>query len=133
MEFNLEDYRLSDSTLQEMLAKPRTAKVRRTRGLFIRGPIPIEWVRQAALLPGKAAVAVGMAVWHGMGMEARGGALKLTPRLLNRLGVNRKSANRGEWLSKSRISSLVIYLRSKAWSSRQPICLPSGRTHRKTD
>src|SRR6516225_9395947 len=95
MEFNLEDYRLSDSTLQEMLAKPRTAKVRRTRGLFIRGPIPIEWVRQAALLPGKAAVAVGMAVWHGMGMEARGGALKLTPRLLNRLGVNRKSANRG--------------------------------------
>ena len=68
---------------EEAIAKP----------LFIRGPIPLPWVEQAAQLPGKA-LALGIGLWwlHGM---ARNAEVKLTKRLLQTFNVSRDAAADG--------------------------------------
>ena len=68
---------------EEAVAKP----------LFIRGPIPLPWVEQAAQLPGKAFV-LGIGLWwlHGMARDAE---VKLTKRLLQTFNVSRDAAADG--------------------------------------
>jgi hypothetical protein len=70
-------------------AKPPAAR----RGKFVRGPIPLDWLRRAAELPGKA-LAVGVALWFLRGCRKRT-TVKLTRRTLDRLGVGRKPGYRG--------------------------------------
>jgi DNA-binding MarR family transcriptional regulator len=58
--------------------------------LFLRGPIPLNWLGSAAALPGKT-LHVGIALWwlHGM---ARGKPFKLTQKALQTLNVERDAA-----------------------------------------
>ena len=70
---------------------------------FLRGPIPLDWLRRAAGLP-KSALVVGLALWHGGGMawdEDRGRPIKggncfvrVETKLLARLGVGRRTGYR---------------------------------------
>ena len=59
--------------------------------LFLRGPIPLNWLGSAAALPGKT-LHVGIALWwlHGM---ARGKPFKLTQKALQTLNVERDAAS----------------------------------------
>ena len=65
----------------------------KTKGLFIRGPIPIPWVEKVAKLPGKAlALAVGLWWLHGM---AKGGEVTVSRKMLERLNLSRDAAADG--------------------------------------
>ena len=74
---------LSTGKLEEFQATP----------LFIKGPIPLTWCSQVALLPGKA-FALAMALWwlHGM---SKGGEFKLSKKALQAFNVSRDACNDG--------------------------------------
>ena len=59
--------------------------------LFLRGPIPLDWLGSAAVLPGKT-LNVGIALWwlHGM---TNGKPFKLTQKALQTLNVERDAAS----------------------------------------
>lgn len=63
------------------------------RDLFLRGPIPVEWLDKAAALPGKT-FNIAVALWwlHGM---AKGKPFKLTQRALSCFHVGRDAASDG--------------------------------------
>jgi hypothetical protein len=56
--------------------------------LFLRGPIPLEWLVKAAALPGKT-LNVAIALWWLYGM-AKGQPFKLTRRSLKYLSVGQR-------------------------------------------
>jgi hypothetical protein len=58
--------------------------------LFLRGPIPLEWLAKAAALPGKT-LNVAIALWWHHGM-AKDQPFKLTRRALKSLSVERDAA-----------------------------------------
>ena len=58
--------------------------------LFLRGPIPLEWLARASALPGKT-LNVAIALWWHHGM-ANGLPFKLTRRSLKYLSVGRDAA-----------------------------------------
>lgn len=60
---------------------------------FLRGPIPLNWIAQAARLPGKA-FQVGMALWFLSGIK-RSRTVALSGSVLEEFGVNRYAAYRG--------------------------------------
>jgi len=60
------------------------------KSLFVRGPIPLAWLRRAARLPGKT-INVAVALWWRHGM-AKGRPFKLTQMALNALNVGRDAA-----------------------------------------
>jgi len=65
----------------------------RKKDLFIRGPIPLDWLSRAAKLPGKALHVALAALWlQGM---AKGKPFKLSRRALERLNVERDAASSG--------------------------------------
>jgi hypothetical protein len=65
----------------------------KTKGLFIRGPIPMPWVERVAQLPGKAlALALGLWWLHGM---AKGGEVTVSRKMLERLNLSRDAAADG--------------------------------------
>ena len=57
---------------------------------FLRGPIPMAWLNEAARLPGKA-LNLGIAIWWLDGM-AKTKTFKLTGKALDQLGVSRDAA-----------------------------------------
>lgn len=61
--------------------------------LFLRGPIPLEWLSKAATLPGKT-IHLSLALWwlHGM---AKGVSFKLTQKSLRSLNVDRGATSAG--------------------------------------
>ena len=61
--------------------------------LFVKGPIPLEWVSRAAALPGKA-LNVAVALWWQHGM-AKGKPFKLTRMSLKYLSVERAASSAG--------------------------------------
>ena len=61
--------------------------------LFLRGPIPLVWLSEAAKLPGKT-LNVAIALWWRHGM-ARGRPFKLTRMALKALNVKRDAASAG--------------------------------------
>jgi hypothetical protein len=71
----------------------RTLVVAPKKELFLRGPIPLEWLAVAAKLPGKT-INVAIALWwcHGM---AKGEPFKLTQRALMALNVERGAESAG--------------------------------------
>src|SRR5262249_6109732 len=58
------------------------------RGKFLRGPVPLPWLRRAAEHSGQA-LAVGLALWSLRGVLNRR-TVRLTRRTLGRLGIGRK-------------------------------------------
>ena len=63
------------------------------KALFLRGPVPLEWLQQAAALPGKT-LNVAIALWWRHGM-ANGRPFKLTQQALKYLNVKRDAASAG--------------------------------------
>ena len=57
---------------------------------FLKGPIPMAWLNEAAKLPGKA-INLGLAIWWLAGM-AQTKTFKLTGKALDQLGVSRDAA-----------------------------------------
>ena len=57
---------------------------------FLKGPIPMAWLNEAAKLPGKA-INLGLAIWWLAGM-AQTKTFKLTGKALDQLGVSRDTA-----------------------------------------
>jgi hypothetical protein len=63
------------------------------KSLFLRGPIPLDWLGRAARLPGKALnVALAICWLHGMTKNA---PVKLTKKALSHLHVSRDAATDG--------------------------------------
>ncbi|WP_145279440.1 hypothetical protein [Tautonia plasticadhaerens] len=60
-------------------------------GQFLKGPIPLDWLSAAARLPGKAPLAVALAIRFESGRRGDAESVKVTNPLVARLGVSRKS------------------------------------------
>lgn len=56
-------------------------------GLFIKGPLPLDWFEVAAALPGKT-LHVALAIWFQVGLE-RSPTVRLSQKRLARFGVSR--------------------------------------------
>jgi len=82
--------------INEVLSEPSQQRrdVQRTtrERQFVRGPIPMAWLEQAARLPGKT-LAVGLLLWFLRGMS-KGGVIVLTHSLLARFAIDRKASYR---------------------------------------
>lgn len=70
------------------------ASTPRINGEFLKGPIPLSWLSVASSLPGKAPLAVALAIWFESGRR-RSNQIILTSAILERFGVKRKSKYRG--------------------------------------
>jgi hypothetical protein len=73
--------------------KKRTKTPRKPRhieGEFLKGPIPLNWLSVASGLSGKAALAVGLAIWFEAGRR-KSKEVRLTTAILQRFNVNRKA------------------------------------------
>lgn len=73
-----------DATTGKLVESPKAA-------IFLRGPIPLDWLGSAAALPGKT-LHVGIALWWLYGM-AKGNPFKLTQKALRTLNVERDAAS----------------------------------------
>ena len=73
-----------DSSTGKYIDAPLTAP-------FLKGPIPMVWLNEAAKLPGKA-LNLGLAIWWLAGM-AKTTAFKLTGKALEQLDISRDAAS----------------------------------------
>mgnify|MGYP000893554201 FL=1 len=73
-----------DSATGKYVAAPLSAP-------FLKGPIPMAWLNEAAKLPGKT-LNLGLAIWWLAGM-AKTKTFKLTGKALAQLGVSRDAAS----------------------------------------
>jgi hypothetical protein len=105
---------LDKASARRRLAGPKP------RGKFLRGPVPLDWLRRAACLPGKA-LAVGLALWFLRGVQKRR-TVRLTTGTLERFGVNRWAAYRA--LNRLSGAGLVQVRRSVGRSPVVTILLP---------
>jgi hypothetical protein len=87
-------FRLPEAKLQEILALSNRAMLpRHQQGeLFLRGPIPLIWLRAASTLPGRA-LSVAIALWFLAGCE-RSRVVALPNGLCASFGVDRFSKRR---------------------------------------
>ena len=83
------------------------------KALFLRGPIPLDWLARAAGLPGKT-LNVSLALWWHHGM-AKGKPFKLTRKALEYFNVERDAV--GKALSRLEQAGLIQVERS---SGRRP-------------
>lgn len=74
---------------------------------FIKGPIPLNWLRQAATLGrGKSSLSVGLALWFQSGLE-RNRTIKLTSNLTKLFSLSRDGCYSGlELLQKAGLISI---------------------------
>jgi hypothetical protein len=72
------------------VAGPRGA---RAQVPFLKGPVPLPWLRVAARLKGRA-LHVGIALWFLAGLE-KSRDVRLAPKALANLGVDRHAGYRG--------------------------------------
>ena len=77
----------------QLSAVSGTLVVAAKKELFLRGPIPLEWLAVAAKLPGKT-LNVASALWWRHGM-AKGKPFKLTQRALKAMNVERDAERMG--------------------------------------
>jgi hypothetical protein len=63
--FDIDKFRyVPKCEVPQELEKPTQTMI---KGQFLKGPIPIDWLSQAAKLPGKSALLVGIAIWFHSG------------------------------------------------------------------
>ena len=79
----------SDAVLDSASKKPPR---HRPGQEFLRGPIPLAWLRAATVLPGKA-LAVGLVLWFKAGITKRR-EVKMTTKLLHKFGLSRYAGYR---------------------------------------
>ncbi|MEX1230836.1 MAG: hypothetical protein WEB58_11395 [Planctomycetaceae bacterium] len=80
--------RMTDETRQRWQEKQKREATR-----FLRGPVPVHWIKQAAALPGKA-LAVGIAIWFLCGLRKRS-KLKFSRATWEQFGLSRSATYRG--------------------------------------
>ncbi len=95
---------LTDASKARQRKPPSDAKAE-----FLKGPVPMSWLREAAKLGGKAVV-VGLALWFRHGIEGSG-PVKLTRKLLAGLHVSRTTAR--DCLRKLEAAGLVSVDRAR--------------------
>lgn len=94
--------------------KPKQIPRHKTGEWFVKGPIPGEWLSEAAKLPGRV-LHVGVALWFAAGLSKQR-EVKLTRQLLARFGIK---PDAGRWaLKKLETAGLVSVHRT---SGRSPI------------
>jgi len=71
---------------------PRVSNLRDASPPFIKGPIPLAWMKAVAMLPGKS-LHVGLALWYLAGVK-KTKTVTLGNRLLESFGVDRKTKSR---------------------------------------
>ncbi len=89
---DLQHVQLPPDTLPLGVLVPATPSRRRPQGRFLKGPIPLAWLRAAAQLPGKA-LHVGVALWFLVGVSGSS-TVPLQPSLLRQFGVDRHAGYR---------------------------------------
>ena len=92
-------------------SKPSEVKPRRRKinGLFLRGPIPWDWLTVASEQPGKA-LHVGLVLWFLQGLK-KNYTVPLSQDKLRKIGVTRSSAYRGlASLEKAGLVSVVRHI-----------------------
>ena len=78
-------------------APPPREKLRRRRPLFLRGPVPLEWLQRAARLPGQS-LAVGIVIWFLAGLN-KAGTVRVTGQWVSSFGIDRHALYRAlKWL-----------------------------------
>lgn len=87
-EFDVEAMRIPSSS-----SEPAAPITRRSKGRFLKGPIPFDWLAMAARQPGKA-LHVAIAVWFLSGLT-RSSTVHLAPSIPRQLGLSRYAAYRG--------------------------------------
>ena len=87
-----QDYFSADNLRKLRLGStsPAPSRAHPIKGLFLRGPIPLDWLAAAAKLPGKAPVLVALAIRFESGRRRNAQSVKLTNKLVARFGVSRK-------------------------------------------
>lgn len=69
---------------------------------FLKGPVPLLWLQQAALSPGKS-LSVGIVLWYLAGIK-KTPTVSLPNTLLQRFGVGRTAKYRAlDWLEEARL------------------------------
>ena len=85
---------------------------RPTKKLFLRGPVPIDWLSKAAGLPGKT-LNVALAIWWLQGMT-QSESFKLTRKSLSLFNIKRNAAS----ISLKRLEGAgLIKIQKKNWST----------------
>lgn len=84
-EFEIENVKLDTKVFPSDQSKIRSGHY------FIKGPIPLFWLFQAARLEGKV-VNVAMAIWFKIGLQKTGDTVSLNLSRLKYFGVSRNSA-----------------------------------------
>lgn len=64
------------------------------RAPYIKGPIPLEWMKRASALSGKA-LAVALVIWYIAGLRKSPTNLPVTGKVLKAFSVGRKAGYRG--------------------------------------
>ena len=95
-------FKLDDELAYGIASAPSHRKrriVRRVGGLFLRGPIPMQWLHDASKL-GISVLWVGCVLWHLAGLK-RSGTFLVSNLHMHRWGVNRYAKSRAliEFLS----------------------------------
>lgn len=91
-------------TTQDAAGVPRNI-----RGRFLRGPVPLDWLEQAAKLPGRALHA-GVALWFLNGFQ-QAGTVKARPSVFRDFGLDRHASYRA--LHQLEKAGLVCLVRKK--------------------
>jgi hypothetical protein len=114
--FDREKLRIDPATVDGWLKgardKPPDRQAKPRKGKFLRGPIPLEWLRRAAALPGKA-LAVGLALWFLRGLRNRR-TVRLTRRTLKRFDIGRKPGYLG---LKNLLAAGLVHVRRQVGKS----------------
>ena len=79
--------------LSEASRRRHAEQAQRRAGRFLKGPIPLSWLQQAAKLPGKA-VAVSLILWFLAGVRRSARDIRVSRRLAQEFGVGRKARYR---------------------------------------
>ena len=88
-------FRLDEALVGRIVSAPSVRKrrmVRRVSGLFLRGPVPMQWLGDASKL-GVSALWVGCVLWHLAGLK-RSDTFLVSNLHMHRWGVNRYAKSR---------------------------------------
>ena len=88
----LESFRLPDSSRYERSRRKATRR-HRHRGMFIRGPISLDWMSRVLSMSGRTPLALAIALWFQSGLE-RSTSVRLTNKLRRKFGLNSRVARR---------------------------------------
>lgn len=109
-ESSLEAYRLSGVQPIKQIRTPAAKKKPKQTQPFIRGPLPLPWIKRSANISRRSAVVVGLVLWHLAGFREERTDLVLCVSRCEPFGLGRKSVARG--LSDLEAAGLIRVKRS---------------------